>query len=172
MRLHSFIAGCLLSLPCLAAAHGNEHIVSQTIGTYLAEFSYDEDTIVAGEFFDFHSSLIDGGVDGWDFAPYTDIDFEIRSGDRVVYTKTFHTTALGFAGVTFAEPGEYALLIRYVDRSAVPENIIAEANFPMTVLPGRKPAVDAKWRDIILGGTALAVAGIYLAPILRRRLRR
>ena len=169
----------LLCTPMALAHGGNETVVQQQIGDYLAEFSYDFKDIRTGEPFDFHSSLMKGvGTNQWDFAPYTRIDFEILKGSGAVYTKSFATTALGFAAYEFPEPGDYRLMVRFVD-GAENNKVTSEVGFPLDVKRGNpadnyfRASVAAPVSPLTvllrLGACVAIVAGIVFALWRRAR---
>lgn len=173
------LLGVLAICPMAFAHGGNETVVQKQVGDYLAEFSYDFKDIRTGEPFDFHSSLMKGaGTNQWDFGQYTKIDFEIRRGSgATVYTKSFATTALGFAAYEFPEPGGYRLVVRFVD-GANDNKTTAEVVFPLDVKRGNpadnyfRASVAAPLSPLTILlrlGACLAAAAVIFWLLQKRR---
>ncbi len=111
-------------------AHGNHFSIDKQVNGNTVELSYDNLEINTTESFDFHTSLIQGaGTSEWDFVPYDSIKFEMRQSDKTLYTKTFHSGALGFGTYTFQEGGDYDLFIRFMSGSS----LVLETSFPIQV---------------------------------------
>lgn len=100
---------------------------------YLIDFGYSPETPKSTDNIDFVFNLVNGTTK--DPINPTSVWIRISDKDNIVFTGTFHPEFENVAfSYTFPREGDYEILARFNENS----NVIAESNFNISILRGRK----------------------------------
>lgn len=148
--------------PLIVAAHGTGGVYETFTGEYRVDVDYSTPAPVVGESISFNFQLSPKEKPVGTDVPFTGVWVRIEAEDGTLYLASgLHKAQFGGARMTylFSKTGTYTISARYETETGS----LAEASFPLTVLPlPRKGIPD----DVMLVGIGL-IAGVFLGFIFR-----
>lgn len=132
-----FAALALFALPFSAFAHGSGAYYETVVGDYKIDVGFSTPAPVLGEsvIFDFQLRDVDSALNSGTDVEFQDTWVKIQSDstDKVVFASGIHNAEFGGPRMSYVFPkvGSYTISVRYENK----EGTLAEASFPMTVVP-------------------------------------
>ncbi len=144
-------------------AHGSGKSYETTVGGYFIDIGYIPALPVAPERarFDFTASLTDQATETG--ADFTDVWVTIKQGHTLIFSGNIHRPEIGPTGLNVTLPwaGEYEVKARFQAAG----NKLAEANFPLVVIPGESENTAFDWVTLsaaFLAGCLLTLFGVII----------
>jgi hypothetical protein len=136
--MKKFLAAfALFALPFSAFAHGAGAFYETVVGSYKIDVGFSTPAPILGEsvIFDFQLRNADSELNSGTDVEFEDAWVKIQSdeNDKVVFASGIHNAEFGGPRMSYVFPktGSYTISVRYEDANGT----LAEASFPMTVVP-------------------------------------